>query len=51
MHYLHFKMCYLHSEKHYLHFKIHPSEKLLKVKNVKVRTARRTLRGAKRRIF
>ena len=47
MGYLHFEMHYFHSEKHYfaaeihyLHFKKHRPEKLLKVKYVKVGTAR-----------
>ena len=37
IHVLHFKKGYFAAEIHYLHFKKHGSEKLLKVKYVKVR--------------
>ena len=36
MHVLHFKISYFAGEKHYLHFRKGPSEKLQKVKYVKV---------------
>ena len=44
IHVLHFKKGYFAAEIHYLHFKKHGSEKLLKVKYVKVGAAEKSAR-------